>query len=89
MKNRELEVIPVWLAKFRDSIPVEEDFRAVDVANMVYPHCVKHDIEGRLTNKALPTVTRILRRTKGVLEVNKESLVFWAEPSFFTSYDPR
>jgi hypothetical protein len=85
----DMQVIPAWVDKFRKVMPVEEDFHALEIANAVYPHCVKYDTEGRLSNKALPTVTRLLRRTKLIMEVDNRRLIFWADKHFFKYYSPR
>lgn len=45
------------------------DFSAIDIANKYYPNAVKCDSEGRCYNMAIATVYRILRKTKGVIEI--------------------
>jgi len=63
----------------KSKIPINVDFSAVDLANQFYPNSIRYDTEGRLCNKATPTVTRLLRKTRGVLEVQGKHLIFWYE----------
>ena len=50
-------------------IPLDRDFSAVDIANILYPDCVRYDREGRLYNRAVPVVCRMLNSIRGVLRV--------------------
>jgi len=61
--------------RIRAIIPNYEDFSAVDIANKIYPHCVRQDSGGRVSNKAIPAVSRTLRKMRGVIEVGY--LRFW------------
>ena len=45
------------------------DFTAYWVANKFYSECIGQDSEGRVYNRAIPTVYRLLRRMKLILEV--------------------
>lgn len=62
-----------------DAIPNQVDFHALDIANKLYPHCIKYDTEGRQFNRAMPTVCRMLRKIRFVIEVKGKHLVFWAD----------
>ena len=45
------------------------DFTALEIANKYYPECVRQDSEGRVYNRAIPTVYRLLGKMKLILKV--------------------
>jgi len=45
------------------------DFHAGNIAQKYYPECVSEDSEGRIYNRAIGTVYRILRRMDNILDV--------------------
>ena len=45
------------------------DFTVAFVADKFYPECIKYDSEGRIYNRAIPTIYRLLRRMRYILEV--------------------
>lgn len=58
------------MARFKQSDIPSGDFHAVDIADKFYPDCVfMHDSEGRVYNRALPTIYRLLRKMRGILEI--------------------
>ena len=47
------------------------DFTAKSIADRFYPNSVSQDSEGRVYNRAIPTVFRLLRKMNNILEVGK------------------
>lgn len=45
------------------------DFSAHQIADIFYPECISQDKEGRVYNRAIPVVFRILRKMDLILEV--------------------
>lgn len=80
-----LKLMPNLTKLIQDLIPDQKDFHAVDIANKLYPNSVMYDTEGRLSNRALPTITRTLRKMRGVLEVKDKYLIFWADKKFINN----
>lgn len=56
--------------KIKSATPVGKKFRAMEIANIVYPYSVKSDSEGRVFNRSVSYVAKILRQTKGILELS-------------------
>lgn len=58
------------MARFkREDIP-SGDFHVVDIADKFYPDCaLMYDAEGRMYNRAIPTIYRLLRKMRGILEI--------------------
>ena len=50
-------------------IPIDTVLRPSQVANMIYPDSIGNDSEGRKFNRASATVARVMRRTKGFVEI--------------------
>lgn len=65
------------IEKLIDFLPVEMDFKAMEIADLMYPESIKQDREGRLFNRGISAVVRMLRTMSGVLEVGDGW--FWAD----------
>jgi hypothetical protein len=63
------------------AMPIEKTFRAIDLADEVYPHLTRYDTEGRVFNRGGATIARLLRKIKGVQE--KPYGVFFAHKEYF------
>lgn len=66
--------------KIKEIIPIGIPFTASEIADKVYPNSVSDDTEGRVFNRAIPTVARILRKMKGVHETAKGIWICHREP---------
>jgi hypothetical protein len=66
-------------------MPMERPFSISDISNVLYPDLVKYDTEGRLFNRANPTVARMLRKIKGIQEI--KPLIFFAHSEYFNEMD--
>ncbi len=65
-----------------EAMPMERPFRAIDIADDIYPNLVRYDSEGRQFNRGVATVARLLRKIRGVQE--KPYGVFYANIEYFT-----
>ena len=59
----------------------DKEFRAIQLADILYPNARKNDSEGRVYNHAVPAVARRLRKIRGIEEV--EHGLFYAHKEFF------
>ncbi len=64
-----------------ETMPMERPFRAIDIADKVYPNCEQYDSYGRQFNRGVATVARLLRKIKGIQEESYG--VFFAHSEFF------
>lgn len=64
-----------------DIIPLDREFRATEIVHLAYPESVKSDSEGRTFNRGIAALVRILRKTEGVVEVERG--LFFAASEFF------
>jgi len=69
------------IGKIIECMPKEKEFRAIDIADAIYPDLTRIDSEGRLFNRGVSTVARLLRGIKGVQE--KPYGIFFAHKEFF------
>lgn len=67
--------------KIIGAMPIEQNFRAADIADAVFPHLVRSDTEGRTFNRGVGVVGRELRKIRGVQEVSYG--VFYAHSEYF------
>jgi len=70
-----------WRKRIIEFLPMEKEFRAMEVAEKMYPDLVKSDTEGRTFNRGVGTTARLLRKLKGVQEVRHG--VFYAHKEYF------
>jgi len=56
-------------SKFKISDLPKGDFHLSQIADEYYPECVKSDSQGRTYNMASSTISRVLRRMEGVMEL--------------------
>jgi hypothetical protein len=68
-------------AKIIKAMPIERPFRAADIADTIFPDLSSYDTEGRLFNRGVSTVARLLRQIKGVQE--KPYGIFYAHREYF------
>lgn len=59
----------------------DKEFRAIQLADLLYPDARKCDTEGRVYNHAVPAVARRLRQIIGIEEI--EHGLFYAHKEFF------
>lgn len=68
-----------------ENTPRNLDFYAHTVAYESHPDAVYYDSEGRIMNRAIPSVARILNRTFGIIESkpsgarNGDPKCYWAD----------
>lgn len=67
--------------KIIKAMPKDRDFRAMEVAQIVFPDHERIDTEGRCYNMGVSTTARLLRKIKGVVE-NPHG-VFYAHSEYF------
>ena len=63
------------------AMPIEKEFRAIGIANIIFPNLARIDSEGRKFNRGCATVARILRKIKGIQE--KPYGTFYAHKEYF------
>ena len=63
-----------------EAMPVGREFRATEVANLLYPGCRKLNTEGAYRNAAAATAARLIRCTNRVQEVAHG--VFYIDPDY-------
>jgi hypothetical protein len=59
------------MARFKIEDLPKGDFTVGSIAKKYYPECWGYDTEGRLYNRAIPTIYRLLRKMKMILEVGE------------------
>jgi len=57
------------MSKFKIEDLPKGDFTVGSIADKFYPDSVKYDTEGRKYNRAIPTIYRLLRKMRFILEV--------------------
>lgn len=77
VKNTDLKTID----KIKEAMPKDRDFRAMEVAQIVFPNHEMNDTEGRCYNMGVATTARLLRKIKGVIEITHG--VFYAHSEYF------
>ena len=60
---------------------IDVEFRAIQLADTLYPNSRYDDSEGRVYNHSVPAVARRLRHTKGIQEIRHG--VFYAHREYF------
>ena len=69
------------IEKIIKSITKDREFRAIDIAKVVFPNHDQSDTEGRHYNRGVSTVARLLRKIKGITE--DPYGVFYAPSEYF------
>lgn len=67
--------------KIIEAMPKDREFRAMEVAQIVFPNHERNDTEGRCYNMGVSTTARLLRKIKGVVE--NPYGVFYAHSEYF------